>query len=80
MRVLLLAMTLISAMTWPALAQDVSVDDMSNKEIVSQASELHPSALYLLSARLLAEGEPHRVCRRPLVLSYAAMAACSSAA
>jgi len=59
MKVFLRALTLVTAMASAAPAQDLnsSVQDLSNTEIVRQASELHPSALYLLSARLLAEGK-----------------------
>ena len=58
MKVLLLALMLVAAMASAAPAQEVnSFEDLSNTEIVAQASELHPAALYLLSARLLAEGK-----------------------
>lgn len=58
MKRLLLSLMLATAMATAAPAQTVnSLEDLSNTEIVAQASELHPSALYVLSARLLAEGK-----------------------
>ena len=55
---LLLSLLIATAMISAAPAQDVhSLDDLSNTEIVAQATELHPAALYLLSSRLLAESK-----------------------
>ena len=58
MKRLLLSLFLATAMVSTAPAQDVnSLDDLSNTEIQAQAADLHPAALYLLSSRLLAEGQ-----------------------
>lgn len=51
----LLALALLVAA--PAQAQAQSFEDMSIAELQAQAPELHPSALYVLAARLLAQGE-----------------------
>jgi hypothetical protein len=56
MKPLLLSLLLATALVSTAPAQDVhSFDDLTNKEIVAQAADLHPAALYLLSSRLMAE-------------------------
>lgn len=58
MKRLLLSLLMATAMASVVSAQDVhSFDDLSNTEIVEQATDLHPAALYLLSSRLLAEGK-----------------------
>lgn len=58
MKRILLSLLIATTMISVAPAQDVdSLDDLSNTEIVEQATELHPAALYLLSSRLLAEGK-----------------------
>ncbi len=58
MKRLLLCLLMATAMVSVAPAQDMdSLDDLSNPEIVEQASDLHPAALYLLASRLLAEGK-----------------------
>lgn len=58
MKRLLLSLLMATAMISVVPAQDVpSFDDLSNTEIVEQASDLHPAALYLLSSRLLAQGK-----------------------
>lgn len=58
MKRLLLCLLLATAMVSSSPAQDMpSLENLSNSEIVAQASELHPAALYVLSSRLLAEGK-----------------------
>jgi hypothetical protein len=58
MKRLLLSLLVATAMISASPAQDMpSLQDLSNSEIVAQASDLHPAALYVLSARLLAEGK-----------------------
>jgi hypothetical protein len=58
MKRLLLSLLMATAMISAAPAQDVhSLDNLTNTEIVEQATDLHPAALYLLSSRLLAEGK-----------------------
>lgn len=58
MKQLLLSLLLVAAMASAAPAQDMDgLDSQSNVEIVERAQDLHPAALYVLSARLLAEGK-----------------------
>jgi len=58
MKRLLLSLLMATAMVSVAPAQDMrTIEDFTNSEIVEQATELHPAALYILSARLLAEGK-----------------------
>lgn len=58
MKRLLLSLLLATSLATAAPAQDVnSLETMSNIEIEQQAPDLHPAALYILSARLLSEGK-----------------------
>lgn len=58
MRRLLLSVFLAATMASAAPAQDeAALEAMSSKEIIAQASDLHPAALYILAARLLGEGK-----------------------
>lgn len=58
MRRLLLSLLLAMTMASAAPAQQAQgLDAMSNDDIISQATSIHPSALYVLSARLLGEGK-----------------------
>ena len=58
MKRLLLSLFLTTALVSASPAQEAGeFDAMINSEIVSQASELHPAALYLLASRLFAEGK-----------------------
>lgn len=41
----------------PAQAQEADLKKMTDAQIITQAAELHPSALYVLSARLMAKGQ-----------------------
>ncbi len=57
MRSLFLVLLLTGMMSAVAPAQDApDLDAMSTKQIAAEAATLHPSALYVLAARLLAEG------------------------
>src|SRR5690606_41880204 len=57
MKRLLAALLLSSALLLPGHAHAAeNVDTMSSAQIVAQAGSLHPSALYVLASRLLAEG------------------------
>lgn len=55
-RLLLATLACLGLLMAPAFAQKQDVAKMSNEEIVAAAPDLHPSALYLLASRLLAEG------------------------
>lgn len=58
MKRLLLSLLLATSLATAAPAQDVnSLETMSNVEIEQQAPDLHPAALYILSARLFSEGK-----------------------
>jgi hypothetical protein len=58
MKRLLLSLLFATAMASAPHGQDMNaIDDLSTTEIVAQASEMHPAALYQLSSRLLAEGK-----------------------
>lgn len=54
-RFVLVLFACLGLLTAPASAQ--GLEDMSNEEIIANASGLHPAALYLLASRLLAEGK-----------------------
>lgn len=57
MKRLLAALLLSSALLLPGHAHAAeNLDTMSSAQIVAQAGSLHPSALYVLASRLLAEG------------------------
>ncbi|QQO46780.1 hypothetical protein [Paracoccus sp. MC1862] len=57
MRRLFAALLLVCSLLLPFHAQaDETLDRMTSAQIVEQAGSLHPSALYVLAARLLAEG------------------------
>ncbi|WP_140048864.1 hypothetical protein [Devosia lucknowensis] len=52
-----MSLLIVTAMASGTPAMDKpNLEAMSNSEIREQASSLHPAALYILSARLLAEG------------------------
>lgn len=58
MKRLLLSLMLATAMATAPSAQDTTkLENLSTAEIVAQASEMHPAALYVLASRLLAEGK-----------------------
>lgn len=42
---------------WPGAAEELDLSKLSNQKIIATAPELHPSALYVLAARLLAQGK-----------------------
>lgn len=58
MKRMLLSLLMATALSVAAPAQEATnPEQLSNAEIVAQAADLHPSALYILSARLLSAGE-----------------------
>lgn len=57
MKTLLSCILIVLTLVTPAQAQTLSLEDMSLAELESQAPDLHPAGLYVLAARLLAQGE-----------------------
>lgn len=53
----LLAALLFALMPVAAMAQPADWDDLSNEDIIADAGDMHPAALYLLSSRLLSAGD-----------------------
>lgn len=56
MRLILLLTSLVLLATPLQAETPPDIGSMSNAQIIAQAPELHPAALYILSSRLLAEG------------------------
>lgn len=57
MRTLVAAIAASLAVLLPAQAQHADPGTMPTQQIMAEAASLHPSALYVLASRLLAEGE-----------------------
>lgn len=58
MKTLVLALLLSCGLLSASHAQDAAaIDSMSPAQIIEQAGSLHPSALYVLASRLLAQGK-----------------------
>ncbi|MGQ4274423.1 hypothetical protein [Terrihabitans sp. B22-R8] len=55
---LILALSVLFGLAFaqPVAAQERDISKLSNQEIIASAPKLHPAALYVLAARLLAEG------------------------